>query len=66
MNVYVRVLNDRVFEVIYADRDINTLFHPDFVKLLVDVSAVAPTPDQGWGAVESDGVWAFTAPESIL
>lgn len=31
----------------------------------VDISAVTPAPQVGWSAVETSGVWAFTAPPAL-
>lgn len=37
-----------VVEVITTKQDINTLYHPDFVKSLVDVTSVKPMPKEWW------------------
>jgi hypothetical protein len=35
--------------------------HPNFQW--VDLAGVTPSPDHGWTAVQTDGVWAFAPPQ---
>ena len=59
---YARIEDGCVVEIIDTDHDIHTQFHPDFVATLIDVTDVAPQPDQRWTVTQKGGVWTFTAP----
>jgi hypothetical protein len=48
MKTYVLVYYGMVMEVITTNRDINTLYHPDFVQYLIEVTGMEPMPDQWW------------------
>jgi len=60
MKTYARIDKGIVMEIFSTDADIATLFHPELVW--VDVTSVAPQPNDNWGATESDGQWVFVAP----
>lgn len=52
MRTYVRTQKvdslDTVAEVISAENDIDTLYHPDFVASLIEVTDMVPQPAVWW------------------
>jgi hypothetical protein len=69
MKIYARIENGIVVEIIKPMTDgdgeetpIVDRFTPEFISTLVDVSAVAPNPDQRWSAINSGDEWTFSPP----
>ena len=58
MKTYARVDNGIVWELFSTDGNMAEMFHPAIVW--ADVTGLSPCPQQGWAAVEVDGVWKFT------
>jgi hypothetical protein len=56
VSLFVLVLNGTVVQTASATFSVNAALQ------WVDVSAVSPSPQPGWAAVETAGVWTFTAP----
>jgi hypothetical protein len=50
MKTYARVEDGTVLELIKVsdDQTVESLYHPDFARLLVDVTGVKPDPREGW------------------
>ena len=63
MKKYARIYNESVVEFFETDDDITQMFHPDFIW--VDITDMTEPPAEGWAAAESDGTWAFSAPEVV-
>jgi len=68
--IYVRIEEGKVQEVLYpilrddgTEYPIEERFPSWFVDLCVDVTAYDPQPSDNWLAVNTDGVWTFTAPQ---
>jgi hypothetical protein len=69
MKIYARIEQGIVMEPITARSDedgveypITALYHPDFVAMLVDITAVTPTPTIYGMARQEDEGWVFGSP----
>lgn len=57
---YARVDSGVVGELFSTSGDITQIFHPSLVW--VDITSLAPAPLPGWSALQTAGVWTFSAP----
>jgi hypothetical protein len=69
MKTYARIEDGLVAEIIKpmtdgdgVEIDVADRFTPEFISTLVDVTAVTPSPDQRWSAINSGDAWTFAAP----
>lgn len=64
MAILARVQSGVVAELFTppVGRTVNECFVQAVAAQFVDVTAVSPTPEPGWAAIETNGAWTFAAP----
>lgn len=59
MRVYARIVDGVVVELIKTELNVDEMFHPDFIAMLIEVTDIGERPEEGWSAEFVNNSWVF-------